>query len=312
MNRVHTALCALALLAFVPVARAADPAAEVAAPKRVAFSALPLGEISKPPPRSKLRRPSGSRAEGFYFKRPHKTYFTVSGGKIADDRRMAPSSSCLRSSQDSFGFHGGMPTETGWALQSEGTATLSVQQQPMVALHREEVRVSGDRTTLETRDAVVDTSTLASKTIDQRSLPLSKVGEMVGGVQVFAMRGADRVEFIVLVPETTMGPQGMLVAHVSGEPQMLTASQCRHLRVTAPVKKGEGTAAIVQVRILDSDPHAAPPKDDGSGTVQRTLRTLAVNLSTSWLSSDGEPVVSATSGWHGPSEKQRVPLAMAF
>jgi len=128
-------------------------------------------------------------------------------------------------------------------------------------------------------------------------------------VQVFALRGGQLVELVVVAPPQVLVSSNMIMAHVSGDPQLLTASQCRHLRVTAPVARGEGTAATVLVRVIDGDPKVAPPKDGEGETTLRTLRTLAVHLSTSWLAGDPEPVVSVTAGWQGPSEKQRVPVA---
>lgn len=299
------------VLAALPVAHASGETASPTPNTTVSFVSLPVGEVSQPIPLNKLPRPSGSKADGFYVKREQRNYFTIHGEKPRPDARhfgMPSASACLRGSNDMFGGSS-LEGKPSWAFQSEGTMSMG-NQQTLLTVHREEVVLTDGRAMLETRDAVIDTRSLASKTLDHRSLAMGKIGEMVGNVQVYAMRSKDNVEFVVVVPDKTMAPQGMLMAHVSGNPQMFTASQCRHLRVTTPIKKGEGTAASVLLRMIDADPKGTVASDGDDGTVQRTLRTLAIHLSTSWLSGDAEPVISATSGWQGPSERQRLPAGL--
>lgn len=303
-------LLVLPFLILADAALAAPSAPAAASPTTVPYASLPVGEVSRPPPASKRQRPSGSRAEGFYVKREGHNYVTIRGEKPPAQNpsfgfaRNQASSACLSSSSDSFAF-GAQTEQPSWSLQSE--AVMSAGMQPgTLTLHREEVSIEDGRASLDTRDAVVDVRSLASKSIDRRSLALGKVADLVAGVQVYALRSRETVEFVILVPPEVLSPHGMMMGKVSGVSQMITSSQCRHIRVSTAVKKGDGTASTVLFSVIDNDGRASVA--DGMET--RTLRTLAVHVSTSWLSGDADPLVSASAGWQGSSERQRLPAGM--
>lgn len=274
----------------------------------IKLSALPAAELSKPPPKNKVHHVSG-KAEGFVVKRQDGRYVTIGTDKNdPDNQRATSSAACLASEAEifRFGMDGKTPPGVEWSPQTQSSTALG--NQPSVRVfHREEVVVAGGEATLETRDAIVDATTAGAKTIDKRSLPLRKVATAADGVTVYAFRESGQVQFVVVAAEAAVGQPAVMEAHLPGlMAQTAMASQCRHLRVAAAIEKGGGSATSVLLRVMEPEPAGAPAKEDANGIVQRTMRTLAVHLSTSWLSGDPEAVVSVTSGWQGPAEKTRI------
>lgn len=301
-------------VSLMAASAAADtPAAH--APLRV--SSLPVGTISAPPPPAKVTSANG-RAEGFVLRRESHDYSIVTPSKQDPRRTSRASAACFSTANNSL-HRFRMRSQLGpsafskddqvWEPQSMSQVVFGSRGDlQVIALHREELVQRGDQASLETHDAILDSRSQGVRTIDKRSLPMVKVGEFVSGVQVFAMQGDDKVEFVVSVPADSLGLPDTMVADITGRESMPMTSQCQHIRVTAPIKKGEGTAATVKLRVIDRDPNGAPSQADQDGMVVQSMRTLAIHLSTSWLSGDREATVSATAGWHGPSERRRISL----
>lgn len=285
--------------------------ASAAQAETIKLSALPAAAVSKPPPKKKVHHVSG-RADGFFVKRRAPHYVTIATTQEdLDENGNVSSAACLSLDTVSFGdpaFGSNLPITSTmeWSPQTQSTAAIA-NQPPLRVFHREEVVVVGTGATLETRDAIVDGASVGAKTIDKRSLPLAKVGSAAAGVTVYAFRETDQVQFVVVVAEESVGQPAMIEAQLPGPMQQTAmASQCRHLRVPLAVKDGEGSATSVLLRVVEPERANAPAKEDANGIVQRTMRTLAVHLSTSWLSGDAEPIVSVTSGWQGPAVKTHV------
>jgi len=294
------ALAALALTSSLWLAGSAT----AAPPTPTAFASLPVGEISSPPRPKQLHHLGGGRAEGIFVKREQREFYLVSSTKKPDPEARALAAACLSTStgDPQSGLVNEVPT---WSLQSERQIGATPQQnRGLLVVHREEVLVAGGAATLDTRDAMVDVGALAAKTIDHRVLPLGKLAELVGGVTVYGMRNAKHVEFIVLTAASSLA-QPVIGAQFAGQPQLTATAQCRHIRVSAPLERGSGSAASVTLPLFEPRPDGRPPIPDASGTVSLTVRTLLVHLSVSWLASDAEPVVSASAGWQGSAQRQR-------
>ncbi len=288
----------------------------------VGVSSLPSGEVSKPPPASKITHASG-KADGFVLTRESGGYTMVRSEKVSDEQRFTSRSSAGCFSTASSMLHRArmrklyphmrdMPAtdeELDWDPQSMSTTTFGSRGDlQTTVLHREELVVQGEQAILETRDAVATASGV--RVIDKRSLPMRKVGEFASGVHVFALRAPNTVEFVVHVPSNAQGQPDTFIAQSSVGNRVLVSSQCQHVRVSVPITKGDGSEWSVSLRVVDKNADGSTPTPDQEGIVTRVLRTMHVHLSTSWLSNDREATISVTAGWHGPSERQRDRVAL--
>lgn len=200
-------------------------------------------------------------------------------------------------------------------------------------VHRERFVIENGEAKLEMVDAWVDPVTMGVRLIARGSLGLKKVGEAPGDLTIYAAQERTHVQLVVRRhakdDEKPIDPSDFTNARVLARsrqmPLMLhtpsgvtEGSQCGFVRVTLHAEKGVGEMARVESAVVNVFPAEEQPKKKesvlgaliGNGNAAQDLsmpevrvRPLSINLSTTWLTHDAEPVLSITMGWAGRDRK---------
>jgi hypothetical protein len=180
---------------------------------------------------------------------------------------------------------------------------------------------------VEYQDAWVDPLTRGVRTFAKGKLQFARIGEYVGGVRVYAGKGAEDVNFLVVMGATKNQEsiragrmQGMTA--MSNEGRGASFQQCTFALLSLPIVKGDGATTTVRVPlVLGADevrddeqgnrtvpsvvPTGAPLTTGLPKTLELRVRELGVNLSTSWATRETDAVVSVTTTWLGRERRER-------
>jgi len=200
-------------------------------------------------------------------------------------------------------------------------------------VHRERFVIENGEAKLEMADAWVDPNTMGVRLIGRSSLPLKKVGEAPGDLTIYAAQERTHVQLVVRrhakdddkpsdpsdfrdARNIARSRQMPLMVHMpSGTAE---GSQCGFVRVTLHAEKGVGEMARVESAEVSVSPLEEQPKARtsalgaflGNGNAAQDLtmpevrvRPISINLSSTWMTHDAEPVLSITMGWAGRDRK---------
>jgi hypothetical protein len=202
-------------------------------------------------------------------------------------------------------------------------------------VHRERFVSEGAEVRIETVDAWVDPVTLGVRLIGRGSLPLKKIGEAPGDITIYAAQERTHVQLVVrrhakaddkpVDPTDFSSPEAVMRQHERQMPLVIhnssgatESSGCGFARVTLHAEKGIGEMARVETAVVSVNPPEEQPKKkdsplaallgNGNAAVDLTrpevrVRPMSINLSSTWLTHDAEPVVSVTMGWAGRDRK---------
>lgn len=200
-------------------------------------------------------------------------------------------------------------------------------------VHRERFVIENGEAKLETVDAWVDPTTMGVRLIGRGSLALKKVGEAPGDLTIYAAQERTHVQLIVrrhaADDDKPIDPSDFTNARAIARSRQMPlmvhtpsggaeGSQCGFVRVTLHAEKGVGEMARVESAVVNVFPAEEQPKKKesvlgaliGNGNAAEDLtmpevrvRPLSINLSSTWLTHDAEPVLSITMGWAGRDRK---------
>jgi hypothetical protein len=224
-----------------------------------------------------------------------------------------------------------------WPSSFEGRPTLMGRQSAnkggsggITAVHEESLaRDNAGRATLTMTDAWVDPDTRGARLIGTSSMQLVRVATAPSGIEVYAARNGDDVEFVVTGPQpANAGPPDVarflrqfsrMNASLGETRARFASSDCGHLRLALRASdENRSPQGVVQTTALlppiekDVDPKApADPKDaaQDSTALARAFqsirkRPINISLSTTRVSGDKEPVLSVGIGWAGRESRQ--------
>lgn len=200
-------------------------------------------------------------------------------------------------------------------------------------VHRERFIVENGEAKLEMVDAWVDPVTTGVRLIGRSALPLKKVGEAPGDLTIYAAQERTHVQLVVRRhgkdDDKPIDPSDFTNARAIARSRQMPlmvhtpsgtaeGSQCGFVRVTLHAEKGVGEMARVESAVVNVFPAEEQPKKKesvlgaliGNGNAAQDLtmpevrvRPLSINLSSTWLTHDAEPVLSITMGWAGRDRK---------
>jgi hypothetical protein len=309
-----------ALLATLISFTARIPSASSEQRAFVGFEALPQGELPDVPATIPGRIGPGERAPGFVIN-------TIAGQSqvailasqklnLADGMAMdrLPLDLCYAVARPNA-----TDTDREWPEDLEPSAPLSNRFGPgtavaVLAVRRQQFARNGASGTLETRDAWVDPFTRGVRLIGRRSQVFERIGTFVG-VSVYALRSAERVQFVIARPEAS--PQerrppsdnnrAMTAERADGTS---TSQRCDHIRTALATERGAGSSLTVRVPLVLGRETLKPARLPETTSPQTSIleertRELGIHISTSWLSQDPMPIVSVTSGWLTRERRER-------
>ncbi len=200
-------------------------------------------------------------------------------------------------------------------------------------VHRERFVIENGEAKLETVDAWVDPTTMGVRLIGRASLALKKVGEAPGDLTIYAAQERTHVQLVVRrhAPDDDkpIDPSDFTNARAIARSRQMPlmvhtpsgvteGSQCGFVRVTLHAEKGVGEMARVESAAVNVFPAEEQPKTKesvlgsliGNGNAAQDLtmpevrvRPISINLSSTWLTHDAEPVLSISMGWAGRDRK---------
>lgn len=184
----------------------------------------------------------------------------------------------------------------------------------VVAIHAERlVEQGGGAATLETTDFWVDPGTRGTRVIGKNTIALTKVGGVVGNVNVYAFRDEAKkmVHFVVSGPREDKNVRGG-PRWATLEDGSTTHTSCGHLRVSLSTEDSGGQQAVVEADVRLPSPKKLPPdaveskaKDGDDHLKETKRRQLQIQLSVSKTSRDKEPVLSISYNWAGRETSER-------
>ena len=200
----------------------------------------------------------------------------------------------------------------------------------MVRAVRAERFVPGDgqNASLDITDAWVDPVSRGVRLIRRASIPLSRVTAGAGGLEVYAARdGQSAVELVVRSTSSDpRRPRASAPMTVVGASTVATSS-CSHTRVRLKIEKNGGDMVTVQGEVSlpsNDEPAAVTPALDIPPETHRgvltgifgghggpklrdlRLRQVRISGSTSWTSTDPEPLLAVSMTWLGRERRMQV------
>jgi hypothetical protein len=196
--------------------------------------------------------------------------------------------------------------------------TPAAQQYPNVgirAVRREKLEAKGERADLSAVEAWLDPGSLGVRVIGKSTMPLARVAEGPGHVDVYAAKSksGSTIHFVVALPRH----KGRAAMHIGRHTQIFSGdmtghSDCGHARLSLQARPGLGEQAMLRVEVVVSEPEPAPAPEEGEAAMgerpirEMRIRNLAVHLAVSRSASDSAVVPTVSFGWIGRERRQEV------
>ena len=199
-----------------------------------------------------------------------------------------------------------------WSLGEPRLVLWGDETSSVHAVRREHVveEAGSAKATLELVDAWVDTRTRGTRLIGRSSVPLTRVGGVLGALRVYAAREESTSGKYLHVVVVREGPS----ASAFGSPFMLDdvrgpRGSCDHTHVALRADAAAGDTAVLTTNvILPALPggEPAPPSDDPLALREVRAREVEVQLGVSQTAHDRTPLVSVSFGWAGREQTAQV------
>jgi hypothetical protein len=222
------------------------------------------------------------------------------GGIFHEDIKRQPG--CF---EQSHGARDGERLEWSGSLQT--VATVIGEDHAVQPLRAERIKETGKgRAVLDVALAWIDAKTTGAKLISKHEIPLRLVHEAPNRLRVYAYRTGEQVHYVLAYAEVGREHDFVDGVSVSDEHGTMSSSQALcPAHAILDVKKGAADTALVRLEaILPPKKSSGPEIETPDGLREMRARPMFIGLSSSWLSSDGSPVLSITQGWAGRERSQ--------
>ncbi len=332
MKKVTGLCAALVALSLGGGLAHADGAAKStgSAKANLAKGALSLPKTSVGSPKS---IPASERLDGFFVEVPDHLaqmkeaprYVQIWGSKADRDERnrgnpRPGNPTCFMNAYPSgsteVNWSGSLNTST--TVQNYAQAGYGAPGYGSVQLVRSERIVSetADKLSYEVTLAWVDAETQGVRLASKQTLDMSLVRELPGKVRVWGAASDDQMTFVVRRArhEKERFFFGPLMVTVNGVQTMSSSDACPVV-FSLKAQKGVAASAIVHLETLldvqeaNNDSSFPIPQMVSAGPAgmrEAKVRAMRIGISSTWMSSDPEPVLSVSSGWAGRERTQPI------